>query len=63
MEAMGRVISQCLVAGPLAVTRTPREVVQVSSFRALGIGNDPQACVGSTQFGSGRNRVCAFPGE
>ena len=41
MEAMGRACSQCLVAGPLIVTRTCGEVTQVaSSCRALGSSSD-----------------------
>jgi len=50
MEAMGRASSQCLVAGPLTVARTCREVAQASpGFRALGHGNDFQAGVGNAQ--------------
>ena len=50
MEAVGRVYSQCLVAGPLTVVRTHWEVVQAApGYRALGSGRDPQADVGSPE--------------
>ena len=46
---MGRVSSQCLLAGPFSVARTCRKVVQAApSCRALGSDSDAQAGVGST---------------
>ena len=43
MEAMDKVSSQCLVARPLPVARTHREVVQaVPAYRALESGRDTQ---------------------
>ena len=46
---MSRASSQCLVTGPLTMSRTCGKVVQgVSSCRALGSDSD-QACVGSGQ--------------
>ena len=62
---MGRSSSQCLVAGPLTVARTCREVVQaVPGCRDLGSGSDPQGAVGGAQsLCSGNSRVCVFPGE
>ena len=55
----------CLFAGLLTVARTCREVTEAApSFRALGNGSDPQACIGSAwMFGSVSGRVNAFPGE
>ena len=39
--------SQCLVAGPLTVGRTPRKVAHAApSCRALGSGSEPQALLG-----------------
>ena len=50
MEAIGRVSSQCLVARPMTVMRTCREVMQAApDYRALGSGRDPQGCVASVQ--------------
>ena len=50
MEAGDRASSQCLVAGPLTVQRTHREVAQAApSCRAWGSGSDPQGGVGGTQ--------------
>ena len=47
---MGRTSSQCLVAGPLIVLRTLREVSQAApGCRALGSGSEHQADVGSTK--------------
>ena len=49
MEAMGRGSSQCLVAGPLTVARTHKEVVQAAPIcRVLGSSSDTEASVGSS---------------
>ena len=43
MKTVGRAFSQWLVAGPLKLTMTHAEVVQVAlGCKALAIGNDPR---------------------
>ena len=64
---MLRACSQCLVAGPLTVARTHREVVAQAApdCRALGSGSDSLGGVGSTQSLWQRHWCsmgCVFPG-
>ena len=65
MEAMDKASSQCLVAGPLTVARTGREVAQAAPVcRPLGSGNDPQAGVGGSWIiWQWQQQDCAFPSE